>query len=117
MLFEIIIYAFLVIVLFFCLQLFLGLVFVNKGEQSKQAIRRIGSCVVIIPAHNDESGITDTLNNIKQELGENDRMVVIADNCSDNTASICLEFGVEVLERFNKEHVGKGFALQRKPLW
>ncbi|WP_158525369.1 glycosyltransferase [Glaciecola sp. KUL10] len=86
--------------------------FVNKGEQSKQTIRRIGSCVVIIPAHNEESGITDTLNNIKQELGENDRMVVIADNCSDNTASICRELGVEVLERFNKEHVGKGFALQ-----
>ena len=38
-------------------------------------------------------------------------MFVVADNCTDNTAEISREHGAVVYERFNKEKVGKGYAL------
>lgn len=36
---------------------------------------------------------------------------VIADNCTDKTAEIAKEYGAEVLERENKEEIGKGYAM------
>ena len=36
---------------------------------------------------------------------------VVADNCSDNTAAIARNAGATVFERFNKEEVGKGYAM------
>ena len=40
-----------------------------------------------------------------------DRLLVVADNCSDNTARIASEHGAEVIERHHLENRGKGFAL------
>jgi cellulose synthase/poly-beta-1,6-N-acetylglucosamine synthase-like glycosyltransferase len=37
---------------------------------------------------------------------------VIADNCTDNTAGIAREGGAHVVERQNKEKIGKGYALE-----
>ncbi|MCQ2382974.1 MAG: glycosyltransferase family 2 protein, partial [Clostridia bacterium] len=36
---------------------------------------------------------------------------VIADNCTDNTAQIALDHGAFVIERSNKDLIGKGYAL------
>ena len=36
---------------------------------------------------------------------------MVADNCTDNTAQIARQLGAVVYERFNKEQVGKGYAL------
>lgn len=66
---------------------------------------------VLIPAHNESGTIQKTLVNITSQLSENDRLLVVADNCSDNTASISREHGAEVIERINLENRGKGFAL------
>ena len=35
----------------------------------------------------------------------------MADNCTDNTAGLVRDMGCHVVERFNKEQVGKGYAL------
>lgn len=35
----------------------------------------------------------------------------MADNCTDNTAEVARNMGCHVIERFNKEQVGKGYAL------
>jgi cellulose synthase/poly-beta-1,6-N-acetylglucosamine synthase-like glycosyltransferase len=69
------------------------------------------SIAVLIPAHNESSGIVETLNSIKPQLKSTDRLIVVADNCSDDTAKIVLENGVEVVERFDLNSRGKGFAL------
>ena len=37
---------------------------------------------------------------------------VVADNCTDSTALIARECGAYVYERFNKEKIGKGYALE-----
>lgn len=71
------------------------------------------SFAVIIPAHNEEEGIQATIDNcLKLDYPtEMYEIVVVADNCSDNTATIAKENGVSCLERFDKENRGKGFAL------
>ena len=36
---------------------------------------------------------------------------MVADNCTDDTAGIARQLGAKVYERFNKQEVGKGYAL------
>ena len=66
---------------------------------------------VLVPAHDEESGIEATLASIRRQLFDRDRLVVIADNCSDRTAELARTAGAEVIERFDRERRGKGFAL------
>jgi cellulose synthase/poly-beta-1,6-N-acetylglucosamine synthase-like glycosyltransferase len=66
---------------------------------------------IMVPAHNEELGISQTLSTLLPQLTAQDQLVVIADNCSDRTAQICHNFGVTVLERFNQQDIGKGYAL------
>ncbi len=69
------------------------------------------SSVILIPAHNEEQVIRNTLNTIIPQLADSDRVLVIADNCSDSTADIVRELGCDVTERFHETDRGKGFAL------
>ena len=71
------------------------------------------SIAVIIPAHNESADIGTVLGNVKNQLGNGDRLLVVADNCTDNTAEIARTFGVEVIERCDPERRGKGYALDR----
>ncbi|WEX74942.1 glycosyltransferase family 2 protein [Sinorhizobium numidicum] len=66
---------------------------------------------VLVPAHNEENGIATTLASIGRQLGDRDRLVVVADNCSDRTAAVARAAGAEVIERFDAQRRGKGFAL------
>ena len=66
---------------------------------------------VLIPAHNESSAMIDTLNSIQAQLRPQDRFIVVADNCSDNTAEIAEINGAEVIERNDLIKRGKGYAL------
>lgn len=66
---------------------------------------------VLIPAHNESLGILATLDSIKAQLKSSDRLLVIADNCTDDTAKIALDNGAEVIERQDVTRRGKGYAL------
>ncbi|MEQ8969632.1 MAG: glycosyltransferase family 2 protein [Coleofasciculus sp. C1-SOL-03] len=66
---------------------------------------------VLIPAHNEASGISTTLKTIVPQLADQDRLVVIADNCTDETAAIARQLGATVIERQDTERQGKGYAL------
>jgi cellulose synthase/poly-beta-1,6-N-acetylglucosamine synthase-like glycosyltransferase len=66
---------------------------------------------VLVPAHNEEIGIGPTLNGIKAQMRPEDRLVVVADNCTDNTAAIAAAARVEVTQRHDLTKVGKGYAL------
>ncbi len=68
---------------------------------------------IIVPAHNEEEAIRATIESC-QALdfpAELVRTVVIADNCTDATATMARRCGAQVLERTNAEQRGKGFAL------
>jgi cellulose synthase/poly-beta-1,6-N-acetylglucosamine synthase-like glycosyltransferase len=66
---------------------------------------------VLVPAHNEATGITNTLINIKAQLGPCDRLLVVADNCSDDTADMAAAEGAEVSVRSDATRIGKGYAL------
>ena len=84
----------------------------NKNEQLNSTSKWEDISVsVIIPAHNEEKVIAETLKTIIPQLKSIDRLMVIADNCDDRTAEIAKEMGVEVKLRTNKEQRGKGYVL------
>ena len=49
--------------------------------------------------------------NVISQLGSGDRILVVADNCTDDTSAVAISTGVEVVERHDAERRGKGFAL------
>jgi cellulose synthase/poly-beta-1,6-N-acetylglucosamine synthase-like glycosyltransferase len=67
---------------------------------------------VLIPAHNEEHGVGVTVDNVRVQLRNRDRLLVVADNCTDRTAIIAREHGAEAVERVNVRHRGKGYALK-----
>jgi glycosyltransferase involved in cell wall biosynthesis len=64
-----------------------------------------------VPAHNESTGIVPTLEDIKAQLRPDDRLLVVADNCSDDTAAVSGSLGAEVVHRYDNERIGKGYAL------
>lgn len=72
---------------------------------------RSPSLAVIVPAHNESGHLSPTLLCIRQQLGPRDRLVVVADNCTDDTAAVARTCGAQVLERFDSHLRGKGYAL------
>ncbi|MBC8135429.1 MAG: glycosyltransferase [Fibrella sp.] len=73
----------------------------------------ISRVTVIVPAHNEEPVIAATIQSLlAQEFdGGHVRILIVADNCTDGTASIAREHGVAVWERTNPDERGKGYAL------
>jgi cellulose synthase/poly-beta-1,6-N-acetylglucosamine synthase-like glycosyltransferase len=66
---------------------------------------------ILIPAHNEAAIIIQNLERLRPVLSSTIRALVVADNCSDQTAVLALEQGFEVVERHNAEQRGKGYAL------
>lgn len=68
---------------------------------------------VVIPAHNEAFGIAETVRSVLAlDYPETLRkVIVIADNCTDNTAQVAKDAGAEVIERFDAKRKSKGFAL------
>lgn len=69
---------------------------------------------VLIPAHNEAEVIEGALASIKGVDYPPERFtpIVIADNCTDETATLAQHAGAVVYERHNDEQRAKGFALQ-----
>ncbi|MGD9934278.1 MAG: glycosyltransferase family 2 protein [Dehalococcoidia bacterium] len=88
---------------------------------SAMAMRRPTPCrpaerpwrfAVIVPAHNEEGCIGETLESLAaDEFEPRPELFVVADNCSDSTASIARNLGATTLERFDSTHRGKAYAL------
>jgi cellulose synthase/poly-beta-1,6-N-acetylglucosamine synthase-like glycosyltransferase len=66
---------------------------------------------VLVPAHNEAMGIRPVLEALSAQLKETDQLVVIADNCTDETATVARSVGATVIERHDENHRGKGYAL------
>ncbi|NWG71978.1 MAG: glycosyltransferase [Parvularculaceae bacterium] len=71
-----------------------------------------GPIAVLVPAHDEESMIAATVEALRGQLREGDRLVVVADNCGDGTAAAAAKAGAEVVERRDATRRGKGYALQ-----
>ena len=87
--------------------------FAKKAREKKAAPAKTNVIAVLIAARNEEAVIGQLIDSVKaqdypQELID---VFVVADNCTDGTARIAREKGAFVCERFDKIHVGKGYAL------
>lgn len=67
---------------------------------------------VLIPAHNEGMGILPTIRDVQAQLGPHDSILVVADNCTDDTAAIVRAAGAEVTVRADPARRGKGYALE-----
>ncbi len=68
---------------------------------------------VLIAARNESAVIGDLLDSLARQTYNRSlvKVFVIADNCTDATAAIARSRGTTVYERFNRDFVGKGYAL------
>ncbi|NJR77954.1 glycosyltransferase family 2 protein [Sphingomonas corticis] len=66
---------------------------------------------VLIPAHDEAAGIAATVTAARAQLRRGDRMLVVADNCTDATAHEALAAGAAVCVRSDPARRGKGYAL------
>lgn len=80
----------------------------------KPTVARTLKFDVIVPAHNESAVIARTLNSMKKIEWPREcfRVLVVADNCTDNTADIVRAHGAEALERNDTSLRGKGYALK-----
>jgi cellulose synthase/poly-beta-1,6-N-acetylglucosamine synthase-like glycosyltransferase len=102
--------AFLAIpVVVFLIEVTASVVFRSTYQRNSGSLSR--RLAVLVPAHNEEAGLSSTLGSIKLDLMPGDRLLVVADNCTDNTASVARSARAEVIERYDLSHIGKGFAL------
>jgi cellulose synthase/poly-beta-1,6-N-acetylglucosamine synthase-like glycosyltransferase len=70
-----------------------------------------GRTTLIMPAHNEAAIIQDTLRAVLRELPAGMNLLLVADNCEDETAALAESLGVRVLRRVDERRRGKGFAL------
>ena len=80
----------------------------NRPAAARQIAR---TAVIVVPAHDEASVIVPALRSLSDALGEGMRILVVADNCSDDTAERARQAGHQVIERNDEQHRGKGFAL------
>lgn len=84
---------------------------IQKDQHPQILNTAVPEIAILIPAHNEEFGIEATLNTILPQVNSQHQVIVIADNCTDATASISRQLGITVLERQDLNHQGKGYAL------
>lgn len=74
---------------------------------------RLHRYAVLIAARNEETVISQLIESIRNQTYPSElvKIFVIADNCTDNTASVAKAAGAIVWERFNRYKIGKGYAI------
>jgi cellulose synthase/poly-beta-1,6-N-acetylglucosamine synthase-like glycosyltransferase len=95
-------------VLVFVFQILSSLFSISRREYSGEFRPNVA---VLMPAHNEAAVISETLRILLSNLLPGDRVLVIADNCTDETVSLARACGAEVVERFDAVRRGKGYAL------
>jgi Glycosyltransferases, probably involved in cell wall biogenesis len=68
---------------------------------------------VLIAARDESQVIGELLNSINEQNYPKELLdiYVVADNCTDDTVGVSREHGANVFERFDKNKIGKGYAL------
>ncbi len=84
--------------------------FLTDGEEEHLDTSDMHAAI-LIPAHNEALSITATIAAINEQSVSNVRVVVIADNCSDDTGAMAASAGAEVVTRNDTMRIGKGYAL------
>jgi len=82
------------------------------GRKSYRATPTHCRTLLLVPAFNEADGISTCLESLNSVETHGDlRIVIVADNCTDNTVDVARLQGFEVLERCDPDRRGKGQAL------
>jgi cellulose synthase/poly-beta-1,6-N-acetylglucosamine synthase-like glycosyltransferase len=92
----------------FALECLVGLL---PAKPSGEGRSRDADVTIVVPAHDEAVTISATLKRLNESAEGIANVVVVADNCSDETAELARRAGVTVLERNDALKRGKGFAL------
>jgi cellulose synthase/poly-beta-1,6-N-acetylglucosamine synthase-like glycosyltransferase len=84
---------------------------VTQRERTSSVAGDRPRVAVLVPAHDEAPIISRTLRTIVPQMAPGDRLVVVADNCTDDTAALAATEGAEVLVRGDLLRRGKGYAL------
>lgn len=95
----------------FCCEIIAAIISLRRGIPTPPRNEFRPRIAVLVPAHNESKGLLPTLADVQQQLRPGDRVLVVADNCTDDTASVALAAGAEVIERRDPTRRGKGYAL------
>ena len=84
-----------------------------KHARVKDKVFKFHTIGIVISARNESKVIGNLINSVRANDYPQSliNIFVVADNCTDNTAEIARDLGCTVIERFNTELVGKGYAL------
>lgn len=96
-----------------CLYLLAFTLLSQRPEPGPRSSRRM-KFDIVVPAHDEAAIIEGVVASLRRLDWPEDgfRVLVVADNCSDNTAALARGAGAVVLERQDSEHRGKGYALE-----
>ncbi len=64
--------------------------------------------IAVLPAHNEASSITQTVWSLQAQTRPPDRIIVVCDNCTDETADLALLAGAEVMTTIGNTHKKAG---------
>jgi cellulose synthase/poly-beta-1,6-N-acetylglucosamine synthase-like glycosyltransferase len=92
----------------FAVELFVGLASLRRDPLPSAGVIR---AVLVVPAHDEAAILESRLSALAAAAEGRARILLVADNCSDSTADIARSVGVSVVERFDAQRRGKGFAL------
>lgn len=81
-------------------------------DARKKANPISGHIVFILPSHNEAENIGNTVKDLLGQTDENFSVHVVADNCTDSTASAARAAGAVVWERFDDTKRSKGYAME-----
>lgn len=95
----------------FVLELVCGLFRSSDLSRDDPATSAKTNIAILIPAHNEASIITQTIAKLRDNVPAETRILVVADNCSDNTAELARTAGADIVERNDETQRGKGYAL------
>ncbi len=92
--------------------IYLVVPFVKKLPAHKES--KLHKFAIVVCARNEENVIANLVESIRAQdyPAELIDIILVADNCTDKTASVGRELGMTVFERFDEERIGKGYALE-----
>lgn len=99
------------------LWLVLSAIYLLKKKAPLKNVRGLSRVSVVVPARNEETVIIDLLKDLEAQTWKDLEVIVVAHNCSDNTASVAIAFAhskpnFKVLE-LKTEQSGKALALEK----
>ena len=103
-----------IITVFWLYQILVSICSLVKLKDKPLKINKKHKFMAIIPAHNEEMVVANLIESLKNQNYPSDLLdiYVIADNCTDNTATVAREAGAIVYERFDETKKTKGYAMQ-----